>query len=244
MAENIYIDLTEEIESDLLTRYQGLCDELTQNLNSMFQELEELCGQTLYEPMLNVVNQTIELFNEDIYSIATQIFEEWTDGEGSFSAVSANSQAGDAALETARNIESGIKDIFDTFWNSHPLGEGIQVDTSRPKIKSEDFNELKDIYTKCSQEIDSIGEDTVNQIVQAGSDDPIYNVIIPAMLAITKPVKEAFEQFVVKVDEAREESEMLKQRQDSKNEEATEMATNTSASAQEIADALAMFSDI
>lgn len=244
MAENIHIDLSEEIEQDLLGRYQSLGDDLTQKLNAMFGELEEICTQTQYEPMVNVVNTTITLFNEDIYGVADQAFEEWRDGEGSFSAASENSQAGEAAMETARQIETSIRDIFDSFWSSHPLGEAVQLDTSRPKIKGEDYEELKEIYTRFFQEVENVSEENINQIAELGSDDPTYNVIIPAVKAITKPIKEAFEQFCTKIDEAKEESENLKQQQDSKNEEASENATQTSASAADIAEALKMFDDI
>lgn len=244
MAENIHIDLTEDIEMDLLGRYQSLCDDLTGRLGEMNTELETICEQTQYEPIVKVVNNTIALFNEDIYHVADQAFVEWLEGEGSFSAASENSQSGDEALETARQIETGIRDIFDQFWSSHPLGESVQLDTSRPKVKDEDYDELKEIYTKFFQDVETISEETINQITESGSDDPTYNVIIPAMKAITEPMKEAFERFGEKIDEAKEESENLKQQQDSKNEEASETATQTSASAADIADALKMFNDI
>lgn len=244
MAENIHIDLTEEIEQDLLQRYQSLCDELAQKLGAMEQELEEICSETQYEPMVNVVNDTITLFNSDIFDVADRAFEEWREGLGSFSAASEKSQSGESALETARQIESNIRDIFDGLWGSHPLGEGVQLDTSRPKIKGEDFDELKEIYTKFYQDVEAISEENINQIVELGNDDPTYNVIIPAIKAITEPMKNAFEQFCAKIDEAKEESESLKQQQDANNDEASETATQTSASAAEIAEALKMFDDI
>ena len=244
MAENIHIDLSEEIEQDLISKYQSLCEELTEKFNGMMGELEELCNETRYEPMVNVVNQTVELFDQEIYSVANQTFEEWLDGSGSFSAASENSQAGEEALNVAKQIEQNIRDMFENFWTSHPLGEGIQVDTSRPKIKLEDFDQLKEIYIKIYQDIETISEETVNQIVEQGNDDPTYNVIIPAVKAITEPVKNAFEKFSLKIDEARETSENIKQQQDSNNEEASEVATNTSAGGADIAESLKMYGDI
>ena len=124
------------------------------------------------------------------------------------------------------------------------MGEGLQLDTSRPKIKGEDFDELKEIYTRFFQDVESTGEEVVNQIAEQGSDDPTYNVIIPAVKAITEPMKNAFEQFCTKIDEAKEDSDNLKQQQDQNNDEASETATQTSASAADIAEALKMFDDI
>lgn len=244
MAENIHIDLSEEIEQDIVKRYQDVCDDLTKELNTMAQSLESICTQTQYAPMVKCVNETVQLFNEDIYQLAKSVFEEWLDGNASFSAAVQTSQAGDAAQETARAIDGNIQDMFDNFWSSHPLGDAIQIDTSRPKVKAEDFDELKDIYTKAFENIESINEDSINQIVEQGEDDPTYNIIIPAIKAITETIKNAFEQFGKTIDDAKETSEELKQTQDSNNQEASENATNTSANAVDIADAVKMFDDI
>ena len=244
MAENIHINLSEEIQQDIEKRYQDVCEALTKELNTMAQNLENICNGTHYVPIVNCVNETVQLFNEEIYQLAKSVFEEWLDGNASFSAAVQTSQAGEEAQETARAIDGNIQDMFDNFWSSHPLGDAIQIDTSRPKVKAEDFDELKDIYTKAFENIESINEDSINQIIEQGEDNPTYNIIIPAIRAITEPIKNAFEQFGKTIDNAKETSEKLKQTQDSYNVEASENATKTSASVEEIADALKMFDDI
>lgn len=244
MAANIHIDLSEEIEQDLLQKYQTLCGDLTQKLNSMEKELEGLCGQIRFKPIVKVVNATITLFNNDIFTTATKTFEEWKEGSGSFSAVAKNSQAGDAAIETAKKFEDKIKDAFDNFWIAHPMGEGLEIDTSRPKIKDEDFDNLKGIYTRFSEEVESRMETEISSIIELGNDDPTYNVIIPAVKAVTEPMKTAFKEFCAKIDKAKEDSENLKQQQSQHNDEASETATQTSASAADIASSLNMFDDI
>ena len=244
MAENIHIDLSEKIEQDIEKRYQDVCDALTEELNIMVQNLENICNETSYAPMVKCVNETVQLFDEDIYQLAKNVFEEWIDGNASFSAAVQTSQAGDAAQETARAIDGNIQDMFDNFWSSHPLGDAIQIDTSRPKVKAEDFDELKDIYTKAFENIESINEDSINQIVEQGEDNPTYNIIIPAIKAITETIKNAFGEFGKIIDDAKETSEKLKQTQDTNNQEALENATKTSADAGDIADAVKMFDDI
>lgn len=244
MAGSIYINLSEEIEQDIISRYQSVCEELKQQLNSISNEFAEICERTHYKPMVDTVNTTINLFDEEIHEKAEVTFSEWCDGEGSFKAAAEKSQSGDEAVGTAGQIESDIRDLFDEFWLSHPMGEAIQTDDSRPEITLQDFDDLKEIYTKCSQEIERIGEDAVNSIKEQGSDDPTYNIMIPAVTAITEPVTNAFEEFCNKIDEAKDECERLKQEQDSKNEEAVETATQTSASAADIAAGLKMYDDI
>ena len=244
MAENIYIDFTEEFEEDTVQMYQELCESLTETLKNMCSDMEEICNETQYEPIVNVVTQTIDLFNSEIHGISTNAFEEWSQGGGSFNAIAEKSQVGDMGIETARNIEQRIRDIFEEFWSSSPMGEAITVDTSRPKVKSEDFDELKEVYTKYCSSIGEIGEETLSKIAEKGDENPTYNIILPAVKCLSEPVKNAFEEFGTKIDEAKEESETIKTQQESDTEEALETATKVSASAADVAEALDMFKDI
>lgn len=244
MAENIHINLTEDLEQDLLQEYQGLCEAIEQNLSTMAQDLEKISQDTQYEPIVNAVNATVQLFNEDIHDGSCRVFDEWIEGEASFQAAVENSQAGDSALETARSIESKIREMFEEFWLHKPLGDGVDIDTSRPKVSDGDFDELKDIYTKYSQEIETVGEETKSRINEQGQDDPTYDILLPAVTALTEPMKKAFEGFSTKIDEAKEMSENMKQQQKSRNEEAAEAAMSASVSAEEIAQVLSMYDDI
>lgn len=244
MAANIYFDLSEEIEQDLCQIYQSLCDELTNSLTLLEHDLEDFCNQTQFEPIVSLINKTINLFNDEIFQLSNRAFEEWKDSSGSFVYVSRNSQAGDLAIETAQQIEQNLKDIFDSFWISKPLGEGLQIDTSRPKVKDEDFDALKEIYIKFFQNVENLGQETINNLSTKSDDNSTYNLIIPAVRVIIEPIKNAFEQFSVKIDEAKADSESLSSQQEKNNEEASEMIVKTSATAADVAEALKMYGDI
>lgn len=244
MAENIYFDLSEEIQQDLENEYRTLCDEVKQTLSHMNEKMEEICTRTKYEPMVNAVNQTIELLDNDIRQNSTQAFEEWIEGEGSFKAAAVKSQSGESAVQTAAAIESNIREMFEDFWNSHPMGTGFQLDTSRPMVKDEDFEELGECYKDYSQKCDDLGEKTLSSIRQKGEDDPTYNIILPAVRAVTGSLKASFEEFTNKISEAKDKSEELKQAQSQSNEEALGTATNTTATASDIAEELKMYEDL
>lgn len=244
MAENIYFDLSEDIQRDLEEEIQELCEEMTQTLTQTYGQLEEICRNTMYEPIMKSVNQTIELFDDEIHTHSLNAFEEWIDGDGSFKAAAIKSQAGDSAMQTAADIENHIRDYLTSFWSNHPMGSAITVDTSRPRVKDEDFDTLGDIYKDCAQKIEDISERTLASIRHKGEDDPTYNVILPAVTSLTNPIKAAFEKFIGKISESKDKSEELKQQQAASNEEALGTATQTTASAAEIADALKMFDNI
>lgn len=245
MAEgNIYLDLTEEIQEGLKTAYQSLCDELGANFAGMRSELEELCRATSYKPMVDTVNETVRRFDEDIHQLSMRVFQEWQDSDGSFQAVATHSQAGEEALDTARQMENALHEILETFWGNKYLGDVMQIDTSRPVVKSEDFDVLKDIYQKHSNETQEIGEQSIRQINENGENNPTYHVIIPVIKAVAEPIKNAFAEFTGKIEKAKADSDSLRAAQEAKNQEAAEAATNTSASARDIAESLEMFRDV
>lgn len=239
-----HIDLSEEFEQELITLYGSFCDELTENLGALYEELDEKCNETRFEPMVNLVNQTMDLFNDEVYSVALQSFDEWVDGEGSFPAAARKSEVGEDGEATAANIEQQIRDMFEDFWAGKPMGEGLQLDTSRPNVKSEDFDDLKELYQKHARAISSLGEDCIADLNSRGDDNPSFRIAIPGVKAVFLSIQTAFDGFVIKVDEAKEQSETKKREQDAHNEEASETATQTTASAADIADALKAFEDL
>lgn len=244
MAGNIHFDLSDQIEEKITQSYTDLCSDLTEKLTALDSKLAEICKRTGYEPMVNVVNKTKKLFGEEISKTADSAFQAWLIGDGSFSKAAQNSQAGEDALGTAKNLESSIVEKFDTFWSSNPFVNEIAVDTSRPKIESNDFDELRDLYQKFSKEIDDLNNKAVNDILKDGEDNPTYNVIIPAIRAIAEPIKKAFESFCKKIDEAKGQSEAFMKAQSDKNTEAATAAITTSASAKDIAASLNMFEGV
>ncbi len=243
MAANIHINLTTEIEGELDKIYASLCSDFNEQLRTMHDALGALCNTTCYKPMLDAANNTIRQLKEEIKKLSVDAFNQWMAGEGSFEAASKISQAGDDAVEIAREIEGRIQDHFADFWQLTCMEE-LTADTSRPIVTSENFDELKNIYTRSSQGIETIGEATIKTIREKGNDDPTYNVILPAVKAITEPMKIAFEQFGAQIKEAKQESAGFIRTQEQHNKDALVEVTRTSAGAKEIAETLNMFKDV
>lgn len=239
-----YFSLSEEMEQDLKEWYRSFCDDLSEKLRGMGTDLENLCNQMQYKPAVDVVNKTIELFNGEIFEHANRVFDTWKDGDGSIAAAARNFHAGDEAVGTAKQLEEEIQEIFNSFWNTHPLGEGIQLDTGYPKVKNEDFDELKEIYRRVFQEAENLGEGIKNNIRTAGDENPTYKTILPAVEAISGTIKSAFEKFTEQIDAAKEESTSQQQQQEDHVQSAFDSAKATSATAEEVANGLKMFDDL
>ncbi len=188
-----YFCISEEIEQDLIQKSTFLCDNLNMRLNRMKYELEEICKKTRYFPILDIVNKTIRVFDDEVYCAVDKALEEWGD-----SLVSVYSMAGDDTLEAAIRIEENIREIFYNFWSTNLFKEVIYIDTSRPGMKIENIYELKGIYTRYFYDIQSLSKKIVNHITE--QEQPAYNIFVPAFKAITEPIKKTFEGSCAKID--------------------------------------------
>lgn len=240
---NIHVDLSEDVQKELIETYEGFCESLKKMLGKMHGDLEKICEKTHYEPMVNIVNRTIEYLTEDIKNTADQALNEWMDGDGSFVKAAEHSQAGGDAEAIAREIEKQICGAYEDFWNPNPMGDGINVSTDRPIVEGQDFDNLAEEYQKASEEIESAGEDVVKKLKEQGEESPTYSILIPAVIALYKPLQTAFEKFKDNIADAKGESQDLATEQRGKNEEAA-TETQTIASAAEISDALKMFDNL
>ena len=88
MADKVYFNLSEEIEQEIVNSYSTMLDDLTQRLHTLNDSLMDLCSRVKYAPMVSLVNNTIEMFDEDIRQVAQTTFEEWLDGVPLLAAIS------------------------------------------------------------------------------------------------------------------------------------------------------------
>lgn len=200
-GSEIYFDLSEETEYDLIQKYNLLCDNLNESLRRLKYELEEICEKTRFIPILNIVNETIIFFSNEVYSVADKAFEEWIDSPNSFTAVTENAMVGESVLETAIGIEHNIRYIFDEFWSSHAFREVLNTNTLRPNVNGESVSKLKNLYTSFLRDIEFISEKTINDIIEQGKENTIYSAFLPAVKAIIDPIRNAFEHFYARIDD-------------------------------------------
>lgn len=246
MAESarIHIDLTEDLENEVIKIYGEMTEALKDALREAKSSLGDLCEKTHYEPMVNVVNETLSRFREEVRGTATKIFEEWKDGNASFRAAAEHSQAGEAARETAENIDGKIEGFFDDFWDGELFEEIGRIDVSRPTVTNEDFDTLEEIYRKASEQVKEAGEQPVKQIRDKGGDNPTYLLAVPPVEALTETLKKAFEAFTDKVKEFKEESQERTNEQIKNSEDMAQGALESAASMSEVTESMEFLKDI
>lgn len=240
---NIHVDLSQAVEDGICNGYEEYCNNLKTELGKMKDDLEGVCNNTHYEPMVKMVQDTINLFEGNIRDAAQNAFKVWTEGDGTFEKAAQNSQVGGEGEATARNIDGKIATLFEEFWNPNPMGVLEKIDTDRPEVSENSFDELHGIYTKYQGNINGIGDDAVRMMKQLGSDTPTYNIVIPAIVALYKPMEKAFETIGSKIESAKSESAGFKKTQEQRNQDA-ESDTATAATEEDIANALKMYDDV
>lgn len=245
MADKVYFNLSEEIEQEIVNSYSTMLDDLTQRLHTLNDSLMDLCSRVKYAPMVRLVNNTIEMFDEDIRQVAQTTFEEWLDGEGCFSAAARRYQSGEEAEGTARALESQLQDVFNDFWANQPMGSAFSIDTARPKAEDADFEELEELYNTCSQDLQETTNSLLRTLEEQSVEDGTYRSLFPAIQCVGNAISTAFEQFGAKVKEGKEVAAQMREEQQQKNEEtAFELSTKSSASSEDVAATLAMYGDL
>jgi hypothetical protein len=236
-------NLSEEIQSGLKDMYQGLCDGLKEELGKMHNDLEDICKDVQYEPLQNTVNKTIALVSDEIKKNSDKTFEEWINGEASFEATTKRFQGGDRAVETAKNIQGDIENIYNGFWVPNPLGDAINVDTSMPDVENDTFEKLSKVYDTYADVIKQKNDEVDRKLKEKENDDPTYTSLRPAVKAITGSMQEAFTKFKPTIMSLKDVLDRRIQEQTRINEEAVEAASRTSASMEDIAAGLQMLDD-
>lgn len=240
----IHVNLTEEVERDLYDAYEHLCDDISVELKQLAEQAGDLCRKVQYEPTTRAVDSTIQILNGEIASESQKIFRQWVEGEGSFVAAMRKSQAGESAIQTARQMESRFEELFNNFWQGRPMGDSLTTPTERPQITDEDFDELKKLYEDAGNRIKDVYGVCQKSLKSKSQDDKTYEIIVPAVEALGGPVVSAFGAFSKKIGEAKTQSQQLDKQQREHDQEAARIAKDMGSKAEDLTAAMNMFSDI
>lgn len=238
-----HIDLSEELEEQIGEKYKSFTEEVQEGINTLYEALSEICQRTQYLPFVTVVNEAIEQFDGEVKGISQRAFEEWMDGDACFRAAAEHSEAGDDAIGIGTEFDKRLSDIFEEFWtgNSFNSNNLIQVDTSRPRPEDQDFDDMKQAFATCHENMGELQTQTEAEITSEGDDNPTYALLAPAVIALIAPIVNAMDGFASRIDAFKDESNAKTQEQAQKKEDASESATNSAVDASDIAEALNMF---
>lgn len=225
---SILIDLTEDLEQQVVSQYEDLTGQLSGAMNSMAKKWEELCQKTKYDAMVRKINEFKKVFYEDVQQSSRSVFEKWKEGDASFEAMTRRHGGGEAAEATAAGLDTKIEDLFNGFWNGKPLEEEIQIDVSRPVLEDEDFETFEKICRESFTKIkDDIAESKVRKIKEMANDDLVYEILVNPVEALTAPIARGIEQIAGLISKFRDEVNAASNEQRNKNEEARQSATSS-----------------
>lgn len=192
---------TEDQQAELVGTYEKVVVDMQKASTDFVENLLEACNASNYEPVLLFGNQCIQFYNEDLITGIQANFQEWLNGDGSISALAREMEAGQAAEQTAAQMESELEDALTS--NIKPL-DTMQVDVARPQETVEVFDKVSDIladYYKALEQIRDDANDTVQRLADENDTFGSLSVMIPGTVdgAIS-----AFEAIVARSDEMSE----------------------------------------
>ena len=242
MAET-KVNLTEELIDAIESNYEILRDDMKEVLDTAVGELETLAQDTQYDALVEFINKLIEEFDSEVKPSADSAFQNWLDGNGNYHSAMELQKAGEDAVSTANEFENSLRQTFDEFWEKNPMGEALDVDTSHPEMKNDDYDELERIFTTAYESLDTVVGQMIGDVQSLGEEDPSYKTALPAFYALAQPVVNAVSGVANKVPAFREENESLTSAQETNAENAVKEAISGSIDSENIAGVLDMFGD-
>lgn len=179
MAYYNYFDI-EEVKYNFYKIYSGFCEDLIKILDSLRDDLNELCQQTMYEPLIMHVNKMMSSFTYDLSEESSKQFEEWDNEEFDYDY--------NVSYDDEQELKNSVRDAFDEFWKANTFDTSIEIDIETPDITEYKLEELNELYKECVSDIEDRLDDTIKLVGYSREDYAIYGVLFAALRSISGPV--------------------------------------------------------
>lgn len=183
MAYYNYFDI-EEVKYNFYKIYSGFCEDLIKILDSLRDDLNELCQQTMYEPLIMHVNKMMSSFTYDLSEESSKQFEEWDNEEFDYDY--------NISYDDEQELKNSVRDAFDEFWGNKPFDTSIEIDIETPDITEDTLEKLDELYEKCLSDIEDVSDTTKRIVENEVEDYAIYGVLFAALNSISTPILEFF----------------------------------------------------
>lgn len=234
-----YISLKPDTVKAIKTECSNGCDEVKNALKSLRGELEKICNETEYEPLINVLNELItKQINEEIPKIVDKILESWKTEAYEKHAKNMGIQS---ALTTAKTLDKDLYTLVKNLWQGKPLGEAIKAKTDTPEIDVTKYDYLKQQIDKAAKDLKANKDKHSKALKSDTATATTKGVAIPIIEAIFTPIENILIQFAAKIDKYKQEADTRNVSQLNLNTKTEADANTTGASAGDLTAMLELF---
>ena len=234
-----YISLKPETVKAIKTECNNSVTDAKSTLKNLRGELEKICNETEYEPLINVLNELItKQINEEIPKIVDKILENWKTEAYEKHAKNMGIQS---ALTTAKNLDKDLYDLVKKLWQDKPLGEAIKAKTDAPEIDVARYDYLKQQIDKAAKALKENKDKHSKALKSDTATATTKSVAIPIIEAIFTPIENILVQFATKVDKYKQEADARNVSQLNLNTKTEADANTTGASAGDLTAMLELF---
>lgn len=205
---NKRISFAEEDIQRITTFYNNYLEKINEHILELIHVFREYKEKTKYEVIAKEGNLLIEFYNDKMATTIKNVTEEWAASENSLEKIAKRINAGDSAVENAKDITNRMIDSLDEYL---VIQEEISLnDTAEVEINSEIFTELEnEVKTKTKDLADSIYdakrkyEEFIEENTAANSLKALLNIVEGTVLL---PFKELGETVISELLESFDES--------------------------------------
>lgn len=188
---------------DEITRiYERQASECVRAVNIFYDEVMELARRTAFKPMVDFGNAIYRFYYGELRRHLMSEFRSWYDSGSSFHALMQKTNAGDAAIQTARNkmdqMEGHLESLF------RMAGSEVVLDTSAPVIENKDFEDYRQALSVCLRIFSGAQQGAEASIRSMGSENDVTVLITDIVKTTGLSLEESFEKFIRQVTEGEE----------------------------------------
>lgn len=192
----------ESEQAAIIGTYSNALEKVADATKKFFEGMEGVCEKTKYAPILNLEHICVDFYLEEVRANVENYFNEWLDSEASLAMFIEKMNGGEEAEETAIKLQSQLQDEISVMF---PSIEKFVFSTGEPKIKEENFDELKEISDVYKLALDDICDETIREIESKSDENSAFVTIKAPILSTFGSASSAFEELAKQFETVKEE---------------------------------------
>ncbi len=168
--------------ADIVAALVSYSDEIDAEFRAFQDKIKKIAIRTNYNKLLLALQEIVDIYNDTVCgSMRDQLFIRWSEEGESLHAFAEDVYMGEESEEAAKQIESGLKEIFISDRNNDlyelELSDGTHVSKA-------DFDEVVSCFDSFEKEIDSVKETNIRYFTNKIDENELYRFVLPLIDSI------------------------------------------------------------
>lgn len=190
-------DFSEEAIDEMYGQYKDVLSTIQVQTKEAVGKLQERAAELKYEPVVILTQEAVEFYNNDLKNSEISAFEEWKQGDCSFTKLIESMNAGEGAAGRSKALESDIEEEIQS-WKMVDAEGLSSIDTTNWNCDESDFEDIKAIVENYVGSLEDLAKQCENAIGSKKSENGIYVAIEPVTIQSVAIVAQGFKEGISK----------------------------------------------